>query len=127
MLMQYTYFFSERQKTELLWSRCVNTKGLPGHNMPCDLYMEHLNRRLKGMIRGMGGNVKPKTIEKAAKTIGPVSRVCSVFERQTMSTKQPSDRHSYPCIYEKRPSSSASSTHGRESIRSPFEKESPYV
>jgi L1 cell adhesion molecule like protein len=26
LLMQYTYLFSE---TELLWSRCVNTKGLP--------------------------------------------------------------------------------------------------
>ena len=36
-LMQYTYLFSERKKAQLLWSRCVNTKGEKGCNMPCDL------------------------------------------------------------------------------------------
>ena len=24
-------------------TRCVNTNGRPGKNMPCDLFMEHLN------------------------------------------------------------------------------------
>ena len=47
LLSQYHYNFSERQKAQLLWSRCINTRGYPGTNIPCDLYMEHLNRRLK--------------------------------------------------------------------------------
>ena len=47
LLFKYYYAFSERKKAQLLWSRCINTRGYPGTNIPCDLYMEHLNRRLK--------------------------------------------------------------------------------
>ena len=50
LLLQYYYKLSERQKAQLLWGRCVNTKGLPGCNVPCDLHMEHLNRRLKRLF-----------------------------------------------------------------------------
>ena len=28
---------------QLLWSRFINTHGVPGKNIPCNLYMEHLN------------------------------------------------------------------------------------
>lgn len=56
LLLQYHYILSERQKAQLLWNRCINTKGLRGCNLPCDLYMEHLNRRLKSIIRSMGSS-----------------------------------------------------------------------
>ena len=46
LLLQYYYIFTPRQRSQLLWSRCVNTRGVPGANIPCDLHMEHLNRRL---------------------------------------------------------------------------------
>ena len=36
LLLQYYYKLSKRQKTQLLWSRCVNTTGLPGGNVPCE-------------------------------------------------------------------------------------------
>ena len=80
--MQYNYTFSERQKAQLLWSRCINTKGYAGANIPCDLHMEHSNRRLKTVIRSMGANVKPATIVKAGKVIASVHRVCKVFEEE---------------------------------------------
>lgn len=67
LLYQYHYSLSERQKMQLLWSRCVNTQGFQGKNIPCDLYMEHLNRRLKTVIRGMGGNITPARMQHAAK------------------------------------------------------------
>ena len=41
VLHQYYYQLSDRQKMQLLWSRCVNTQGPQGYNIPCDLYMEH--------------------------------------------------------------------------------------
>ncbi len=41
---------SESQRTQFLWSRCINTRGT---NIPCDLHMEHLNRRFKSVLKGM--------------------------------------------------------------------------
>ena len=93
-LFQY-YAFSDRQKAQLLWSRCVNTRGIQGANIPCDLFMEHLNRRLKNVIHSMGANVTPKAIVKAGRAIGTVSHVCQVFEEPTAGTMH-SDRHSIP-------------------------------
>ena len=42
--------FSERKVGQLLWSRCINTQGQIGHNLPCDLHQEYLNRHLKGTL-----------------------------------------------------------------------------
>ena len=47
--------------------------------------MEHLNRRLKIMMRNLGANIKPSSIEKAGKCIGVVQHVCHVFEEETYS------------------------------------------
>ena len=55
ILLQYQYYFSERQKAELLWSRCMNTRGLVGCNIPCDLYMEH-----KMVLKTQGANIHPE-------------------------------------------------------------------
>lgn len=95
LLIQWHYKFSERQKAQLLWSRCVNTRGCQGGNIPCDLHMEHLNKRLKTVIRNMGANVKPETIQKAGRAIAPVQWVCQMFEQQTASQKH-SDFHPIP-------------------------------
>ena len=77
-LLQYEYLFSERQKAQLLWSRCVNTKGYRGANIPCDLHMEHLNRRLKTVLRGLGANISPKAVVKAGKAL----QQCSMYVRR---------------------------------------------
>ena len=74
-LLQYNYTFSEMHKEQLLWSRCINT--------PCDLHMEHLNRRLKSAIRNMGANVKPSSIQKAGKVLACLLHICQTFEHQT--------------------------------------------
>ena len=95
LLLQYYYKLSERQKTQLLWSRCVNTTGLPGGNVPCDLHMEHMNRRLKNIIHSMGANVRPSAIVKAGKALGPVNHLCQVFEEQTSHYKR-SNYHPVP-------------------------------
>lgn len=87
LLVQYHYILSEREKAQLLWDRCVNTRGIDGANIPCDLHMEHLNRRLKTVIRSMGANISPSAIVKAGKAIAPVQHICQEFEQQTTSNK----------------------------------------
>ena len=95
LLLQYNYSLSEREKAQLLWSRCVNMRGYPGANIPCDLFMEHLNRRLKTVIHGMRANVSPSAIQKAGKAIGSVHHICQQFELQTCKSSH-SDHHPYP-------------------------------
>ena len=46
VLYNCEYGLSPRQAHQVVWSRFVNVHGLPGHNIPCDLHMEHLNRLL---------------------------------------------------------------------------------
>ena len=95
LLLQYHYIFSERQKAQLLWSCCINTRGHPGTNIPCDLFMEHLNRRLKMVVHFLRANVTPKAIQKAGRAIAPVQQVCQVFEQQTAPYLH-SHHHSVP-------------------------------
>lgn len=44
------YLLSPQLAHQQLWSRFINTRGREGHNVPCDLHMEHLNRVLKDCI-----------------------------------------------------------------------------
>lgn len=64
ILLQYYYLFSEGQKAQLLWSHCINTKAHPGANVPNDLHMEHLNWRLKIVLRGLEANSTPNSSSK---------------------------------------------------------------
>ena len=50
--------------------------------------MEHLNRRLKSVIRGMGGNVNAAAIQRAGKAIAVVQRVCQLFEKHPQSRQE---------------------------------------
>ncbi len=49
-LVLQTQMLSQRKAEQLLWSRCINTQGRKGHNLPHNLHQEHLNRRLKGVL-----------------------------------------------------------------------------
>ena len=88
--VQYHYTFSEKQRVQLLWSRCINTRGYTGTNIPGDLHMEHLNRRLKSVIRGMGANVNPSSVQRAGKSIAVVDHICRLFNGRS------SDHHPIP-------------------------------
>ena len=57
--------------------------------------MEHLNRRLKIVLRNVGANITPKAVVKARKSIAVVQHVCHVFEEQT-SRGSRSDHHPHP-------------------------------
>lgn len=78
--LQYHYLFSQRQAEQLKWCRFVNTKGRMGCNISCNLHIEHLNRRLKGIMTGMHCDVH--AIERAAKAVGVINSVCEMTEKE---------------------------------------------
>ena len=85
---------SPRQAAQLKWSRFVNIKGRTGCNIPCDLHLEHLNRRLKSIINNMGSNVTKSSFKQAAASINVVNHISQKFEE--VQSKPNSNRHPYP-------------------------------
>ena len=86
--MLYSHaFLSPRQAKQLLWSRCINTAGRPGKNVPMDIHMEHLNRACKDAICGLGANKTPKAIQRIGKCIGILKAVTDNFDEQTEVSK----------------------------------------
>ena len=51
--------------------------------MSCDLHLEHLNHRLKDMIRGLHSNVIPKALVRASRSVGIVHQVCDKLSTET--------------------------------------------
>lgn len=95
MLYSYHYLLSPRQAHQLLWSRFVNTKGQPSHNIACDLHMEHLNRSCKDALYGLGANKTPKAITHFGKAIGTMKSIVDNYDETTTVTA-PSGQHSVP-------------------------------
>lgn len=91
------HHLSERQSAQLVWSRFINTHGRRGKNIPCDLHMEHLNKCLKDSLRHLHSNIKPKSIQRAAKAIGVVHHIIDLFEKEITGQKD-SGKHSKPRI-----------------------------
>ena len=70
VLAQYHFFLTQRQASQLIWSRCINTHGIPARNIPCDLFMEHLNRVCKDAVMMLGSNKTPKAFVRVGKCVG---------------------------------------------------------
>ena len=83
LLLQHQYFLSPRKAAQLTWSRFVNTQGRGGCNIPCDLHMEHLNRRLKVILSHLGSNIQSHSILRAGRSVGVIHNICSLFEKET--------------------------------------------
>ena len=79
-LMQHDFLLSDRQASELIWSRFINTHGKPGKNIPNDLHCEHLNRLCKTSIKGIGANKTEQCITRVAKALGTLDPVLKQFD-----------------------------------------------
>ena len=94
-LYQCQYSASPRVAQQLPWSRGVNTRGIPGHNIPCDLYLEHLNRMCKDWLRTLRGERKEKAVIRIGKALGTLKPILEHFDgecviTQSNSTHKPS-------------------------------------
>lgn len=93
LLLQYNYTMSPRQSAQLLWSRFINTQGLPGRNIPVDLHMEHLNKLAKDAINILGSNKSESAIQRVGRAIGTLSPVLSNFDSENKITSTSSKQN----------------------------------
>ena len=95
LLSQYSIILPPNLAEQLKWSRFVNMHGRPGHNISCDLHMEHINRLVKVAIDGLGANKSKKAIGRVAKAMGVLSETTKSFD-STVGITAPSGKHSDP-------------------------------
>ena len=81
LLAQYHFFLSPRQAEQLIWSRCINTCGIPGRNIPSDLFMEHLNRTCKVAVANLGSNKTSAGLTRAGKCVGVLHDLLSTYDK----------------------------------------------
>ena len=93
LLTQFHFTLPPNLAQQVKWSRFVNVAGLPGHNISCDLMMEHINRFVKISIEGLGCNKSEKAIIKVGKAVGVLSRVTDSFDKEA-GVPQSSGKHS---------------------------------
>ena len=91
LLMQYSYLLPPRQAKQLVWSRFVNTHGWVGHNISCDLYMEHINRDCKTALSAVGAKVQ--SLDCIGKCIGSLMKVMDRLNAES-EVKEVSGTHS---------------------------------
>lgn len=93
LLAQNEFLFTDRQKAQLKWSRTINTHGMTGKNISCDLHMEHLHRELKTAIAAMGSNVTDASIVRAGKSLQKHIAIENQFDSEN-TVRTPSGKHS---------------------------------
>lgn len=78
----HTFVLSPRQSEELIWTRFINVHGIPGHNIPKDLHMEHLNRLVKDSVTHLRANKTKKSIDRVGKALGSLAHVIDNFDEE---------------------------------------------
>lgn len=68
---------------QLKWERFVNTHGGIGHNIPCDLHNEHINKKFKEVITSMGANFTESASTRIARSVSSLENVTNRFAQQT--------------------------------------------
>ena len=84
LLSQYHLILPEKLAEQLKWSRFINTHGHAGHNISCDLHMEHLNKLAKVAVDGLGANKTEKAIQRVGKAIGTMAGMIDTLIPRTM-------------------------------------------
>lgn len=99
LLQQYHFSLPSWLAEQLKWSRFINVYGLPGHNVSCDLYLEHLNRLVKTAVDGLGANKSEKAILRVGKTVGTLVESLENLDNENhvpsvsgAHSKRPSDK-----------------------------------
>ena len=58
----------------------MNTRGGLGHNIPCDLYNEHVNKLLKHIITATGSNLTETSLQLATHSVSTLQYICRQFD-----------------------------------------------
>lgn len=88
LLAQHRFLLSERQAHQLISCRFINVHGLPGRNIPMDLFMEHLNRIGKEAVHHLKANKSLQLLVRVGKVVGVLQHVVTTFEEENDVTKR---------------------------------------
>ena len=66
---------SEKGAFEVLQNRYFNSSGKAGGNIPLDLTMEHLNKRLKIALKQLASNVREAAAQRIAKSLATIEDI----------------------------------------------------
>ena len=83
LLCQVHYYLSPQMVHQLKYSRFINVHGCTGYNIPCDLYMEHLNRTIKDTLQHLGANKTEHAIVRSRKCSYALSTMLSNFDQRS--------------------------------------------
>ena len=75
-----SFYFQKGSNNSYCGSRFINTQGKPGHNVPCDLHLEHVNCLVKTAVSHRGANV---AITRVGRCAGPLMKVCKQYDHNT--------------------------------------------
>jgi hypothetical protein len=81
--MQANVTLSPNLAHQVKWNRFVNVKGGAGNNIPFDLYNEHVNKQLQQTSRNMGPNITEEALQRAARSITALHKICNMFDKET--------------------------------------------
>ena len=66
-VFQVLALLSRREAERLEWNRTVNNQGGDGNNVAMDFALEHDNRALKEIIRGLGANITDDSVRRVSR------------------------------------------------------------
>lgn len=93
LLAQANIVLPPRLREQLLYSHFVNTKGVPGGNIPIDLHVEHVNSVVKSAIYNQVSNLSPTAITRTSRCTGILCNVSEQFDKVT-GIRKGRDTHS---------------------------------
>ena len=80
LYIKFKYSLSPRLAHQVLWSRLLNPRGIPGHNIACDLNMEHLNRLVNNAWRWQRGKEQKGAFTRMGKAVETVYLFLKQFD-----------------------------------------------
>lgn len=81
LLLEYQLIFTEQMRLQLLWKQTINVHGRPRKNILYDFHMEHLNRKCKRSLAGLGANLTDGAIERVGKSLRTSSKILGNFDQ----------------------------------------------
>ena len=61
----------------------MNTHEGAGHNIPCDLHNEHINRSVREILINMGANITETAVRRACQSVSMTSDIVNKFDEQS--------------------------------------------
>ncbi|KAI8496735.1 Protein unc-80 [Branchiostoma belcheri] len=94
-IAQHKALLTPRLSASILHNKTINTHGVPGKNIPKDLYMEFLNKTAKEGLAKLGPNMTSKTVAREGRSLGVLQEVLDTFDKDLVGYRG-IGRHTVP-------------------------------